>query len=181
MKLKTVIAALALAAIGLFAGAPYYTAHQIRQAVQNGDAAALARHVDFERVRASLKRQLADGVARQLPDSARTGFMADLGAMLAGRAADVALQALITPEGVTDLLGGRMGNPFDKSPPEAGAEGAGNPPAAPAESRRISARYVGWDRFQVDLPAKGRTVNLMLSREGLLNWKLTGIDLSDLL
>jgi hypothetical protein len=169
MKLKTVIAALALAAIGLFAGAPYYTAHQIRQAVQNGDAAALARHVDFERVRASLKRQLADGVARQLPDSARTGFMADLGAMLAGRAADVA------------LLGGRMGNPFDNSPPEAGAEGAGNPPAAPAESRRISARYVGWDRFQVDLPAKGRTVNLMLSREGLLNWKLTGIDLSDLL
>ena len=178
MKFKTVIVALVLAAVGVFAGAPYYTAHQIKQAVQSGDAQALARHVDFERVRASLKRQLADGVTRHLPEAARAGVVADLGAMLASRAADAALQAFITPEGVADLLAGRMGNPFGK--PQPGAEGPATPPAAEAESRRVSARYVAWDRFQVGLPARDRTLNLLLTREGLLSWKLTDIDLSGL-
>lgn len=178
MTLKTVIATLVVAAAGMFAGAPYYTAHQIKQAAQNGDADALARHVDFDRVRASLKRQMADSVTRNLPDAARGGVVADLGAMLASRAADVALQAVITPQGVADLLGDRMGNPFDK--PQVGEGSAEAPPAAQAEKRRATAGYVGWDRFEISLPARDRTLRLLLSRDGAVAWKLTDIDLSGL-
>ncbi|WP_157667452.1 DUF2939 domain-containing protein [Comamonas serinivorans] len=179
MTIKTVVVAGVLAAAGVWGGAPYYTAHQIKQAVERGDAAALAKHVDFDRVRASLKRQLTEGVTRHLPEGARSGVIADLGGLLASRATDAALQALITPEGVTDLLAGRMVNPLDRPSADQGAPEPA--PTRDADTPRPSAGYVGWDQFQVQLPAKGRNVNLMLTREGVLSWRLTDIELPDLL
>ena len=122
MKLRTLLIVIVLLAVAAFAAMPYYTAYQIRQAVQNGDSAALAQHVDFVAVRAGLKRQLADSVSSKLPDVAKSGTVGGLGAMLAGRVADAALESVVTPEGVSDLLAGRLPNPFDKAPGAAPSE-----------------------------------------------------------
>ena len=178
MKLRTLLIVVALLAVAAFAAMPYYTAYQIRQAVQNGDTAALAKHVDFVAVRAGLKRQLADGVASKLPDVAKSGAVGGLSAMLAGRVADAALESVVTPEGVSDLLAGRLPNPFDTQAP--GAAGEAPPEPAAADAPQPSARYLGWDRFQISLPAKGQTVNLMLTRKGWIDWQLTDIELPTL-
>ncbi len=178
MKLRTLLIVIVLLAVAAFAAMPYYTAYQIRQAVQNGDSAALAQHVDFVAVRAGLKRQLADSVSSKLPDVAKSGTVGGLGAMLAGRVADAALESVVTPEGVSDLLAGRLPNPFDKVPGAAPSEAA--PAQAAPDAPKPSARYLGWDRFQVSLPAKGQTVNLLLTRKGWIGWQLTDIELPKL-
>ena len=179
MKLRTLLIVIVLLAVAAFAAMPYYTAYQIRQAVQNGDSAALARHVDFVAVRAGLKRQLADSVSSKLPDVAKSGTVGGLGAMLAGRVADAALESVVTPEGVSDLLAGRLPNPFDAKAPGAVPSEATPAQAAP-DAPKPSARYLGWDRFQVSLPAKGQTVNLLLTRKGWIGWQLTDIELPKL-
>ena len=178
MKLRTLLIVIVLLALAAFAAMPYYTAYQIRQAVQNGDSAALAQHVDFVAVRAGLKRQLADSVSSKLPDVAKSGTVGGLSAMLAGRVADAALESVVTPEGVSDLLAGRLPNPFDKAPGAAPSEAA--PGQAAPDALKPSARYLGWDRFQVSLPAKGQTVNLLLTRKGWIGWQLTDIELPKL-
>ena len=173
MKLTSWAALGVLVCAAAFAGAPYYTAHQIKQAVKAGDAQALASQVDFQSVRASLKRQMGERLSRQLPDAVKSGAMADLGSLLAGRVADAALQAVVTPDGVVDLLSGRLPNPLNPGPASANAPS----PDAP----KASARYVGWDRFQIELPAHGQSVNLLLTRKGMLDWQLTDIELPSLL
>ena len=194
MKLRNLLIGMALLAVAAFAAMPYYTAWQIREAVQQGDAVALARHVDFVAVRTGLKRQLADGLTSQLPEAAKSGAVANWGAMLASRVADAALERVVTPEGVSDLLAGRLPNPFAANAPAESAAGSSAGEAAQvgqarnqagdqapaAHAPQPSARYLGWDRFQVSLPAKGQTVQLLLTRKGWVGWQLTHIELPKL-
>ena len=49
MKLRNLLIGMALLAVAAFAAMPYYTAWQIREAVQQGDAVALARQVEAAR------------------------------------------------------------------------------------------------------------------------------------
>ena len=57
-KLLTVIVLMLLIAVGVIAGSPYYVAYQMGQAYEARDGDALARHIDFEQVRPSIKNQL---------------------------------------------------------------------------------------------------------------------------
>ena len=57
-KLLTVIVLMLLIAVGVIAGSPYYMAYQMGQAYEARDGDALARHIDFEQVRPSIKNQL---------------------------------------------------------------------------------------------------------------------------
>ena len=137
---------------------------------------------------------LADGLVSQLPEAAKSGAVANWGAMLASRVADAALERVVTPEGVSDLLAGRLPNPFATNAPAASAAGTSAGEAAQVDQARNqagdqapaahapkpSARYLGWDRFQVSLPAKGQTVQLLLTRQGWASWQLTHIELPKL-
>ena len=67
--------ALLLAVLGYAAAGPYLAVHAIGKAVREENAAALAKHVDFPPLRASLKAQLTDRMVRAAGIEAGHGDM----------------------------------------------------------------------------------------------------------
>lgn len=178
MKLRMLVWLVLLAGAAVVGAAPYYTAHQLRQAVQVGDANSLAQHVDFPKVREGFKTQLSDSLLRHVPDSAKSSAWASVGAAVANAAADQALGALVTPDGVMSLLSGRL----PVALPSWGAENP--PPTAPVPppqdpQPKAQAKYLSWDQFQVRVPVGERWVRVLLSREGVLTWRVTQVSLPE--
>src|SRR5690606_17416914 len=86
---------------------PYRTLAAIHAAVANDDARSLARHVDFPAVRASLKDQLRDRLARRYGGGANEGTLGLLAMGAAGFAVDGAVEVMVTPIGLAALMQGR--------------------------------------------------------------------------
>lgn len=56
--LKFLLVILVLAAIALFAGTPYYTAYQLKNAYEANDGTAVVSHIDFNRLPPNIELQL---------------------------------------------------------------------------------------------------------------------------
>lgn len=66
-KCVLIIAAIVLLALaGWIAAGPYMAIHGIRQAVESQDIRALERHVDYPKLRANIKAQIEDRIAREI-------------------------------------------------------------------------------------------------------------------
>lgn len=172
--IAAVVAVLAALIVIYVAAAPYITVHQIKSAAKAHDSVALSQHIDFDSVRLSLKEQLNAKFARELgqdPDMHNNPF-ALLGMALAGVVVDKAVDAYISPSGVTQLMEGRK--PQAEHEPEQ-AEGS-----APHSTERkpladASMGYESLNRFVVKAPDdEGRETQFWLTRRGL-SWKLTQI------
>lgn len=81
--------------------APQRAAQAVAEAIARRDVVALERHVDFPRVRESLKADLNALLARELNRN-RDPFAA-LGALFAGALIDSVVDALLTPEGLATI------------------------------------------------------------------------------
>src|SRR5690606_21645318 len=86
----------------------------------------LARQVDFPRLRASLKRQLADRVVRAAGADVQASALGALGLGLATGATSLAVDATVNPVGLAALLEGRaawrqVGSDFAPPDPDAAA------------------------------------------------------------
>src|SRR5688500_4764290 len=128
MRKPTIVAVLA----GLFAllllvqvaTGPYRTLAAIRAAIVADDAAALAEQVDFPALRASLKAQMEDRLARRFGASSNDSVFGMVAIGVAGAAVDGAAEFLVTPLGLGALMQGRRmwsgaRDAFDPPPPEA--------------------------------------------------------------
>ena len=74
MKKITIAAAVAVIVIAATAYAsPYYALHQIKTALAERNAEALAEHVDFPALRTSVKAQLETSMARSIEATAGSG------------------------------------------------------------------------------------------------------------
>ena len=155
--LFVIVLVVIVAAIAYF-GSPYWTAYQMQQAAEAGDSAALAEHVDFERVRESLKPQARDRVAAEV--DARAGdddAVRLLGGLVGGAVADRAIETYVTPDGLARIMA------------SAGAEGGGD--------SDVSLGYRSLDRFGIVLTAEqGDTTELILERDGL-DWQVVEVKL----
>lgn len=165
----------ALLAVGGYAAAgPFIAIRAISAAVQRGDMPALERQVDFALVRASIKAQLEDYLARKLDDPATDDRLQDLGRQVTTAMTGGIVDLLATPAGIGAILQGRsvirraMGYPAERS----GAPGAAFDPLDGARWR-----YESPSRFTATVQnADGAPVVFVFTRDGL-RWRLTDVRL----
>lgn len=177
---KQRIAGLAAGA-GLLVGgyvyaSPYITLHNLRNAIENNDAAAIERQVDFPALRESLKEQAKAAMLQSMQREMAGNPFAALGMALAGPMVDSMVDVAVTPTGLRQLLAsGRLAaQPGDPATTEPAAQPATSPLS------NVSLGYVSINRFEVRIPPEqgsGAATRLILARSGLSDWKVTAIAL----
>lgn len=168
-----IVLAVAVALLAWTASGPWRAMAGIHRAVQARDAAALARHVDFPALRASLKPQVQDRIVRAAGADAQSGRFASFGLTVATGLAGGLVDAMVTPVGLGAIMEGRrtwdrVGN---VPPPSAGAHHEAAPVPDPNlrfESLSRASAVVALD--------DGSELTLVLSRDGI-RWRLTEIRL----
>ena len=155
--------------LGAYLGSPFLALHQMRQAAERKDAAALSAHIDFPALRASAKHAVDVKVGRKLAAKPHRKPGTQWGAVLLSTLARNAIDDLVTPGGVAKLLA-------------AGKEESGTPPAGPRKrtSPELNFDYEGLDVFlvhvqQAGLPGEG--ITLLMRRKGFAEWVLVGVRL----
>lgn len=166
---------LALLLVVHVATGPYRTLDAIRAAIAANDAQALAAQVDFPALRASLKAQMEDRLARRFGGAASDSVFGMVAMGLAGVAVEGAVDAMVTPLGLGALLQGRRmwTEARDAIDPPDGATGV----QAPVHLQDPAHRFESSSRFTATVPDReGRPVVFVLTRDGL-DWKLSDIRL----
>lgn len=176
---KTLIGIAAGAAV-LFAvawaAAPVLAAQALIRAAKAGDAEKIERLVDFPALRESLKEELnAELVTRMRRDPrvADSG-LGGLGMMLAPMLLSGAVDTLVTPEVVADMVvTAEAPDPTRPPDPEPGDE-------IDTNDIHQSWGYRSLNEFAVTLTDRDRPddhLALIMERYGLFEWKLAGVDI----
>ena len=177
---KKLIVGVIAGAMALFAlawaAAPVVAAQALIRAAKSGDEDKLERLVDFPTLRESLKDELhAEVVARMRRDPrvAESG-LGGLGMMLAPMLLSGAVDVLVTPEVVADMV--RTAEAPDPTRP------ADPDPSDKADADDIhqSWGYRSLNEFAVTLTDRDRPddrLALILERRGLFDWKLAAVDI----
>ncbi|KQY28288.1 hypothetical protein ASD38_16525 [Caulobacter sp. Root487D2Y] len=152
--------------VGGYLASPYIAVVGLVNAARAGDKDGLEERVDFPAVREHLKAELTATFMTKFQEDPemQSNPFAGLGLALIPLMADKAVNALVTPEGLTRLLA-KTQTPSDRKPVFGLPKDAG---------------YVTLDRFRVGAPAGddgGKKIQLIFRRQGLFSWKLNRIDL----
>lgn len=176
MKKITIAAAVAAIAIAATAYAsPYYALHQIKIALTERNADALAEHVDFPALRDSVKAQLEANMANSIQAVAGSDNpLAALGQSIAGAMLGKMVDAMVSPAGVVALVNKSAVSPQAETATESGV------PADGAQHKAdYSAAYAGINKFVVRAKdGEAQNGALVLQRHGVWGWKLSSIELA---
>jgi hypothetical protein len=191
------VLAIAFGVLAFFA--PHLTVRSMRLAAEAGDAQALSQHVDFPALRESVKQQLSKELGAQIAGFAGSSELGRFGAQIAGvlgnNALDQAVDAMVRPETLSALFAGRdLANEYSLLPsgeidaygkndaasavPANGSNGESGIDISSADVRATMG-YESIGRFAVNVqePRSGRQVKLILTRDMLLWWKLSELEL----
>lgn len=179
MKSKPLIglAVIALVAFALAWGAaPVMAAQGLIRAAKAGDVRKLESLVDFPSLRQSLKEELnAELVARMRRDGELSaGALGGLGLMLAPMLLSGAVDTLVTPEVVADMVVTAQA-PDPTRPAE--------PPSPETDRERDLHQSWGYrdlNHFAVTLTDRDRPdqqLALILERRGVFSWKLAAVEI----
>lgn len=183
-KTVAVVAAVAFAVAGVayWYWSPLIALHELQTAAQARDTDAFNRHVDYAKLRDSLKSQLGAKVADAMGDGSAGGNAgAALGTMLGMAIADRMIEVLVRPEVV--MMAMSDGVLSEAAGHAAGAVGAG---AGAGEPKRPAVQWTldheGVDRVvaYASIPGKGAAggaTGFVFDRDGFAGWKLTGVRL----
>lgn len=196
--LRTAIIAAFVIAFGAWVFfAPYLTVRSMRLAAEAGDAEAFSRHVDYPALRESVKAQLSKAMNAQIANLAGGSELGRFGARIAGalgnQALGPAVDALVRPEALSALFAGtKIADDYALLSPNGwGADATRSDEArrwgftpfdlTDVPSIRATMGYEGLSRFAVNVeePSRGRRIVLILTRDKLLWWKLSAVELSD--
>jgi hypothetical protein len=162
-------AALAVLVVAAYFASPFFALGSLSRAVRAGDRDKLSVLVDFPAVRTSLKDQFSALVAQRANDREefKKNPFAQLVLMLVPVILDKVVDAIVTPDGIAELL----------------ARPIGNRPERDGEKKKRWNRswsFVDFDHFRAQYtdPDDPRIVfGLVFERRGLLSWKLARLDL----
>ncbi|WP_426087066.1 DUF2939 domain-containing protein [Janthinobacterium sp. PSPC1-1] len=174
MKKTTIAAAVAVIALAVTAYAsPYYALHQIKTALAERNAEALAGHVDFPALRASVKTQLEASMARSIEATAGSGNpLAALGQSIASAMLGKMVDTMVSPAGVVALVNKSAVSPQASDTADAPADGA-------RKKADYSAGYAGVNTFVVRAKeGNAQEGALVLLRHGVWGWKLSSIEIA---
>lgn len=169
------VLAIVLAVLAYVVAGPWLTIRGIEQAIRNDDTRALARQVDFPALRANLRAQAEDHIAREYGDRAQANVFGRLGLRVASGLAGGVVDAMATPVGLAALMEGRrVWSRLDGSPPARSLDESQRP--QPFRDARY--RYESTSRFTVTIEDEGaRPMVFVLTRKGL-HWRLSDIRVS---
>lgn len=185
-KTVAVVAAVAFAVAGVayWYWSPLIALHELQTAAQARDSDAFNRHVDYAKLRDSLKSQLGAKVADAMGDGSAGGNAgAALGTMLGMAIADKMIEVLVRPEVV--MMAMSDGVLSEAAGHATGAVGAGAG-AGEGEPKRPAVQWTldheGVDRVvaYASIPGKGAAggaTGFVFDRDGFAGWKLTGVRL----
>jgi hypothetical protein len=163
----TGLSALALILAGAYLLSPYWSSKRMLQALADQDAAYVADHVDFPKLRESVKSMLKARILEELEND-ESGISV-LGTALAAMMIDPFVDAMISPEGLIAMMSNKDST--------GGAEGDGR---ADLIYDRDST-YEGLNRFVLTLdPMDGDAAekkSFVFTRAGIWSWKLSGMRL----
>lgn len=175
--MKKIIVAAAIAVIALGAvtyASPWYTLHQLKTALAERDAVALAEHVDFPALREHVKQQINGAMAESVKATvgADNPFAA-MGQALVSSMTNKMVDAMVSPAGVVALVN-------KSAVSDEKVDGAETQPAARTDSKpRYTASYASWNSFVIRPTARQEDGGgLVLRRHGLWSWKLSAIEIS---
>lgn len=174
MKKITLAAAVAVIAVAATAYAsPYYALHQIKTALAERNAEALAAHVDFPALRASVKAQLEASMARSIEATAGSGNpLAALGQSIASAMLGKMVDTMVSPAGVVALVNKSAVSPQAGDTADAPADGA-------RKKADYAAGYAGVNTFVVrSKDGHAQEGELVLLRHGVWSWKLSSIEIA---
>ena len=104
-KLSTLLLLLVIIAVAIYAGSPYYSAYQLKNAYDAKDGATIATAIDYEQVRPSVQNQLTTKFADTLT---KYPLVAELGGAPLTQAANEfitqSVDGAITPENIEKLI-----------------------------------------------------------------------------
>lgn len=104
-SLKFILITLIVVAIAVFAGSPYYTAYQLKQAYEANDGTALASHINFDQLQPNIENQLTSKFSNTLQ---QYPLVAQLGGDALNQAANEfissAVNNAVTADNVTRLI-----------------------------------------------------------------------------
>lgn len=173
------LAVVAVLLVGYVAAGPYLTVRAIRSAVQEQDAAALSKQVDFPTLRASLKAQLSDRLVRAVGIDGQSGMLGAIGLTVAGGLVNGAVETMVTPVGLGALMEGRkvwnrVGDGIER-PDVADPSAAVGERPQPLQGAKY--RYESLSRFTATVhDDQGRPIVFVMTRDGL-RWQLSDIRL----
>lgn len=171
-----VLVAAGVLLLGYIAAGPFIAVDSIRGAIKAQNTAELARHVDFPMLRANLKAQFDDYLARRAGPDVQSSIFGAFGVRIASGVAAGSVDAMVTPAGLGAMLGGRTlwhrvsgagmvdGDTYQHAPPPDPFEGATYGFESPA---RFTATVRNDD---------GEPMVFVLTRDGL-RWKLSDVRL----
>lgn len=160
----------------LFAGVwvyftPYLALNKLQKAARQGDQQAMAELVDFPSLRESVKGNVASAVEHSVGRGRNP--LGVLGGILAGAVASPVVDAVVTPQGIAALTEGvRPGARRNGD-----ADGSSGVRVKDVKVRR---GYEDFDHFAVHFVDKNNgheRMALVLRREGLVHWRLSGVRL----
>lgn len=173
-KKRSAFSSLLILAV-LFAGVwmyftPYLAMNRLQKAARSGDTETLNELVDFPSLRESVKTNVRSAVENSVSRSHNP--LAVLGGLLAGAVASPVVDAVVTPSGIAALTEGRRPGQRDRDP--AGGEGVR------VKDVTVKRGYEDLDHFIVHFQDRNdgkEKLALVLRRDGLYHWKLTGVRL----
>jgi hypothetical protein len=176
---------LALAIAAWWYWSPYVALYQMRKAAIEHDADTFNDHVDYPRVRDSLKGQLAARMtgglaAHPRSDNPLENAGAALGSMLGMALADKAIDALVRPETVMQAMkSGSVRVQTDDGQAPSGPDGDADTKKPDWHTERQGAdRMLVLVNPRASAPGKDATA-FVLQREGFSHWKLVEIRLPE--
>ncbi|SEA89888.1 DUF2939 domain-containing protein [Variovorax sp. YR216] len=192
MKSKSFVAVVLVLLLGVAAywyWSPFLALRQLQTAARNGEAEEFNRHVDYPKLRESLKDQFSALVAQKLGTPKDPGNpLAALGSMIGLGLVNQLVDVMVRPETVMAAMShGRLAQPAPAPTPAPGqAAPESSPPRAEGEQTDNKPRWIidrqGASRitaFAID-PAKpdepnSERLGLVFERSGFVDWKLTEI------
>ena len=167
MKVKLVIVAVLILGITYTLASPYLTINQMRAAARERDATALSAHIDFPSVRQSFKDQFKAVIDSKLFPQSQDNALARIGAGLATTLVDGAIDFMVTPDGIQQLMSGAK--PYEE-PGRARRRGS-NDAADHGPFADLTRRYESLNRFVATVQTEdGEAIDFVLHRQG---WRWT--------
>jgi len=151
---------------------PYLAMNQLQKAAKAGDTQAMNELVDFPSLRESVKHNVRSAVANEMGQRSH-GALGTLGGLLAGALAGPVVDAFVTPDGIAALTQGQR--------PGSRRDGAIDSVVnANSKDVKVKRGYESLDLFVVhfiDRDDGKEKMALLMRRDGLTHWRLTGIRL----
>ena len=174
--MKKWLAALAVALVlllGYGVAGPWLAIRGIHAAIEQRDPNKLERYIDFPALRANMRAKLAKRLLASATNARGQVLGGDIGRGLIGDVTDHAVDAMVSPMGISLLLEGRAlaHRVAGKDPPPGGKDDAADPLLHAKTKFESPSRYAATVES-----ADGRPVVFVFERHWL-SWKLSDIRL----